>query len=112
MTFDELKKVLGQITYKPGIQWNAIENRALIEFNIAAMVEDADKFGDTILITQKNIWTPEWISFVDEQEVVLMVRNLFKKFEDHEVDEWFRFRGKKLFDPHAVRFMGTVKLEI
>ncbi len=95
LTTAQLHSIFSRITYKPGWELTLTEdeNSSLC---ITAWLEDAYNSGDRILVDIHSQLPP----FFTESEVLRWLRWRLREIEAHEVDEFLRFDGKAVFDPH------------
>lgn len=106
MTFAEIQAIVFAITYKPGWEiWlyegTPNDQRPYVQIHVT---EESDASLDSAL--HDGTRTP-WKSakrhlspFMCRQEIVGLVFGLIKDAEEHEMREWFRYRGASIFNPH------------
>lgn len=111
MRIDEVIGVMEGITYKPGwqIDVNRINGRdgyllfsnPQIEVRLTWMAPDATRKqpGQFIQVSSRHIFDPEM--FPNEQSILNRMLWVFKQAEEHEMLEFFQYKGKAPFDPHA-----------
>jgi len=97
----EFAKILGQITYKPGWYFrNGIEDgRMWVQVGVT---EEAEISFDPIAGTRvpwrgaKHYLSPHMC----RQEIVSTILHAIERAEMHEVHEWFRYKGRSIYNPH------------
>lgn len=109
MTLTQAKKILKNISYKDWVF--GIEDKPEDYFTIYATFQTADACSgqdSTALDSEGNqILKPmegKWMISSHSSETVF-VEHLFifiQAMEVHEAAEWFKYKGKKIFDPHKV----------
>lgn len=97
----EFAKILGQITYKPGWYFrNGIEDgRMWVQVGVT---EEAEIAFDPIA-GEKVPWrgAKHYLSpHMCRQEIVSTVLHAIERAEMHEVHEWFRYKGRSIYNPH------------
>ena len=111
---ERLRALVSKISYKPNfrIEITTINERGMLTaaVRITAHVVDSTKPVVPVPITgsaeQPMIKivteTPAPMLLIedDEQLIVKMIYHMLREFETHECDEWFRFDGEVIYDPH------------
>lgn len=96
MTFDELQQIVSQVKYK---NW-AVEVFAMPAYTIRVSWFDAD-----IITGQKELQiSREWFinpTEMTEDMIVSTVFKCIKNAEEHETCENFKYKGKRIFNPHV-----------
>lgn len=101
MTNDEIKAIVDQITYKPG--WSIIlahdqldpAGRSYIQ--IAAATPDSTNPSNIVpWKSAKHYLSP----FMCRQEIVGTVYHAVERAELHEMNEFFRYKGASIYNPH------------
>jgi hypothetical protein len=97
MTWVEAVRVLNAIQYKPTISlgWAHFERDFFI-LQVQATVMNTDDHSSTVMITSQHI-----IRHESEEQILRDVMNALIGLEKHEALEFFRYKGIKIFDPHA-----------
>ena len=96
-------KVFEEVTLQPG-QWLSAEvegfgSESILILNLHAEVQDSRRLGRT-LTAITSTWVP--MSALEDDNVMLaFIRKCLQQWALHEVDEWFRFRGELVNDPHS-----------
>jgi hypothetical protein len=96
-THNELNAIVASITYKPG--WEIIfssdsDGRPFIQ--IAASTLDSISNEMTAWKSGKSYLSPHMCT----QEVVGAVFGQIRAAEEHEMKEFFRYKGASIFNPH------------
>jgi hypothetical protein len=106
MTMYEFREILSRIRYKQGariIDIDGLHHRARederLDLEGLAMIPVADVNGRGDLWLARSFVIPA--STADEHSVVRAVHEAFRELERHECDEWFTYRGERVFDPHV-----------
>lgn len=102
-------KYLGRMTYKPGYKfscWVEDTNRPTMEqvivLNLVVPVPDstrADQKPVSIVFTNRE--SVHNVIHSGPMYLLSRVQHFFLLWERHEMDEWFRFDGVMVRDPHA-----------
>jgi hypothetical protein len=98
-SWDEFLK---NFTYRPGYEFRYDYD---IDFNIHKIiarftVEDTYNRGRMIPIVFQHT-CPAWDEMGGETRALSYLRSVCHDLEMHESDEWFRYKGEMVFDPHA-----------
>lgn len=99
--FDVFKRIIDTITYKPGwyFRTGIEEGRMWVQVGVT---EEAEISFDPIA-GKKVPWRGAKL-FLSEHmcrnEVVSTVFHAIERAELHEVREWFRYKGRSIFNPH------------
>ena len=99
-----VRDIVTRLSYKPGTSFvvdpdaSSIHDPAVyVDASLAVLdsvpPHDADRGGFVVVI-------PEEIALADAGGVLALVRDGLVRFEAHEVDEFLRFDGVRLTDPH------------
>lgn len=102
MTFEEMTELVSAITYRPG--WDILikkdgEGRPFVQ--IAVSTESEASLSP--FTGQREAWKSgkHYLSpHMCRQEVVGAVFGAIRAAEEHEMKEWFRFRGASIYNPH------------
>lgn len=95
--------LLNSITYKPGVSlgWKFVHDdptssREVLVLTLDAAVLNADKPGETTTLHAQRM-----IPFkITPDELIGEVYMMLREFELHELGEWFKVDGVKIYDPH------------
>lgn len=121
MTFDEARRIVARVTYKPGYtfelrpardtRWTDMKmstNDSVIRLN--ATVQDA--LGETEHpVTVLFDWAVphNYLAAIDEDWIFKTIRNLVLKFEEHEAMEWLKIDGDARWNPHRHSNIDTTQ---
>lgn len=103
----EIQEMINQISYKPG--WRIIHgisgDRDYLQ--VEAHTPDADTSHHIATHDEVAVPLVKWRGgkrylspHMCRQEIVGICFDLFKAAEDHELREWFRYRGTRIYCPH------------
>jgi hypothetical protein len=90
--------------YKPGCTFGVRDDYDSDEFVviwIKATVEDVNRPGFHIPLHMAESVSLNILTDLDSLK--RQMRYLFQKLEHHEVDEWFKYQGECVTDPHPER---------
>lgn len=102
----EIQEIINQVSYKPG--WRIIHgisgDRDYLQVEATTLDaecghEQIEEMGQAVAATWrggKRYLSPHMC----RQEIVGICFDLFKAAEDHEMREWFRYRGTRIYCPH------------
>jgi hypothetical protein len=100
MKLHELATEVAKYSYKPGWKIDLMLPHGLM---VAATVPDSYHPEKTVPI--RGGFPFEWINpdpaSLNEASVRHLVKRALQRVEEHEFDEWFRYDGKLVHDPHA-----------
>lgn len=97
----EFGELIGRITYKPGWYFRAGVEEGRMWFQVG-VTEEADISFDPIEGKRvpwrgaKHYLSPHMC----RNEIVTSVKHAIDRAEMHEVNEWFRYRGRSIYNPH------------
>jgi hypothetical protein len=101
----DLHAVLADVTYKPGVRMTVYHNlnpdTQVLE--IAAATADSrgwQQLDDPRHITIVHRTIVPTYALQDEQHAIAFIRQCLVNMEVHELDEWIRYRGEQLRNPH------------
>jgi len=89
--------IISNISYKPG--WTFGTKFEKGKFLFSLKVEGICSTNKTPFGATK-FETPDYES-MDEMDLIKWVYEKVRWFERHEMDEWFEYKGVKIYDPHA-----------
>lgn len=99
MTIDEIISAVEKFDYKPGYRIDAKHDHdGWVMLRIIAYVPDSRGRTGDIKVAQVMPVMSEVI--VDLEALKWMVHGLCQSLESHEIDEWLRFSGELVKDPH------------
>jgi hypothetical protein len=97
---ESVERTVSRFTYKPGCRFVVGQRYEGIDISLHAKVPDALNPKTVIPV---HIWRTldRWqcLRFTDA-EVKFTVQSLVREFELHEIDEWLKFDGEHVRDPH------------
>lgn len=114
MTRGDVEEILRTISYKPGWYLDAHDDGHRVYLQVGVLPHaSAAKCARTG--EQPYPWKggKHYLSkHMCRQEIVGMAYKAFKAAEEHELHEWFKYRGVAIFDPHLdpdklVEFAGN-----
>lgn len=100
-----MARILQQISYKPNVELNLREGFSS-DRNLILLRATYDTIDSTCrphfppISIQHQHMLHSQVPF-SEEGFVRQVYEILKRAEIHELDEFFRYRGELLFDPHA-----------
>src|SRR5271154_5663927 len=101
MTVKEAQKIIENVRYRGGLRVFLSEENEAIKMAIRDTRLDAFESGMLFPITSIHIF-PTWaLANMEEKDLVRLIFNNICKMETHEAGEWFRFKGKTIFNPHS-----------
>lgn len=95
MTQEEMARLVGLCSYKPGWKIMFHENKERPWIQIA--VWDMVRFAPVMIWKSGKRYLSEHMC---KQEIIGAVFGLIKDAEMHEIHEAFRYKGKSIFNPH------------
>lgn len=100
LTRHELKLILDDIEYKPGWELRLEPGDYMsAKLVITLNADDSRRPGHDVSIRAQHVVYPEMFSH--EAEFIRFVRYKILEAEIHEVDEFLRYKGALVNDPHA-----------
>jgi len=98
MNATEIQEILNKITYKPG--WSIIFERNKNGRPFIQIQVDDTLDAKTKKITYWKSGKRYLSTFMCSQEIVGVAFDLIKGAEDHEMREWFRYKGAAIYNAH------------
>ena len=98
---DQLNHYLSRFSYKPNFKFKAYRKHIeydLIVLDIEMTVPHRDTLDPTKVITQRALGFRDVPK--NELEFAQWMREIIRHLEMHEVDEWVKMDGLRIFDPH------------
>lgn len=97
MTRRRLASIVKAIRYKPG--WTV---RLDEDIEVTANVPDAYRPRRKPIEQPRAyvVVTPGRLARWNERVVTSLIFDAIQRLEFHEVAEWFKYRGKRIYDPH------------
>ena len=102
MTFEEIYAIVQEITYKPGIDILCKQDaggRAFVQISVGA----ENDLSLSPFTGKHEPWKSgkHYLSeFMCRQEIVGSVFGAIRNAEEHEMKEWFRYKGASIYNPH------------
>lgn len=119
MNLEEIAQLVAAVTYKPGwsIAFKADPDRPYIQISVAETAEAAL----SPFTGERTAWRggKRYLSVhMCRQEIVGACLGAIKDAEMHELHEWFKYRGRSIYNPHidpdalveVVRFKRNLNL--
>lgn len=103
MTFAELCEIVARITYKPAWVVKVYDVQPDTAYQITLNYQTTDSGGEAdgpITISSTTLIPYESLTHLQSAAIVTEVRRLILRAELHEVDEWLRYRGEQVKNPH------------
>lgn len=100
------QNILDRITYKKNVKLFISRHHSsdAIFFKIAAQVPDSENQENFIEVYTVHLWEEKYLSQLSLEELKLRIISdayyLIRKYEEHEVNEFFNIDGKHYKDPH------------
>ncbi len=105
MTYDQAEYIIKAFTYKPGWQFIASPMPSIVEgidlrlIIISQTIDARPEHNGNV--AQVQMFFDLTISHMTEEMIIEHVQNIIKGLELHEMDEWLRYDGELVVDPHA-----------
>jgi hypothetical protein len=105
-----LVSLLERITYKPGWRFEVSSSYGstgspdAISLYAYHRQPDANRSGEMVQLVCPTSWTEDELSDLTDAQLVDRIRRLIIEAEMHEVEEWLKFDGICVVDPHPPRF--------
>lgn len=104
MTFEEAKALLGNISYKPHYSLRLTrllsDDCILLEVKHCELDSTGKDVGSINLLSGTAI-TEATLSRLTGDRFILWIRETLLVTEVHELDEWYKIKGKCYRDPHS-----------
>lgn len=103
MNTDDMRAIVAQITYKPGWSIALVEKEGDRPYLQVSVGEGAEAAMCAVTRQRPYAWDggKRWLSpHMCRQEIVGQCFGAFKDAEDHELREWFRYKGAAIYGPH------------
>lgn len=94
-----LHKVVKNIQYKPGVTINVRCDTYHPQVIIDMKVMDSDNLERTIELHYMETISSYWYR-LNESEMIDILYGVILNMEKHEASEFFRYKNKKVFNPH------------
>lgn len=93
--------LLKRFSYKPGSEFKAINNGSITKLIVYVPVINT-KNNEPDQLQLSFLYDKEWLRRQSENDLINHIRtSVLHPGEIHESDEWFRYDGKLVHDPHA-----------
>lgn len=100
MTQEQLLNFTKRISYDRPNRKLSFEKSNSESVNVKLEFRTADfKTGQEVIITHSHLYFPEHVVY--EEHFLYLVRQQIERAEVHEAQEFFKFDGKLVADPHA-----------
>lgn len=102
MTFEEAKKIISWIRYKPNFEIQLFPwtyNGSDYMLRVVMNVPGRDDLKP-IDVRSMETFTGQYFDKLNQEGLVAIVRRLLHRMELHEADEFITFKGQRVFDPH------------
>jgi hypothetical protein len=100
---DALEEWIGQVRYKPGWQFDLVSDHTLGDWALMVSAPVPNAYADDPATTWTRITSVHRIPkeiITTEDQFVDWLRHVVIGVEVHEVDEFLRFKGVQVRDPH------------
>lgn len=94
---EAIGRVVERVAYRHGWLFSVVGFGGYVEIAASLMTVDADRGEPGFQLGHRVAIDPT----ASEERVVAAVFAMIAEIEDHERREFFRYRGVKLYDPHA-----------
>lgn len=102
MNLDELNEVMAEVTYKPGWTLDLGQENWGVVLTMRMTVPDSTTYAhepvEVVSRSPVDLW---WLSRLDRDQFLNWLFHEIMRMERHEAQEWFRFAGELVDDPHA-----------
>lgn len=104
MTLTEAQQIIEGITYKIGTTVRIIRsyNTDIIQLGVGTIKPDVLTFKENPLINTITI-TPEYLVQMTEKDLIREIKYIIVRLELHEVDEWLKYKGVCVTNPHPTK---------
>lgn len=102
MTHEEVWEILQKISYKPGWSFD-FEESSFRTITVAATVKNSrdNPLWEELTMRMSVPFDPR----MTKKEFLFQVMRIVAEIELHEVQEFFRYDGKVIFDPHTIPYV-------
>lgn len=112
MLYSEALNVMKNITYKPskvcnggGIHLIEVKQKEQWIMRIGFYDDDSDGVVISVKAVYEKIIPYYFIHTMTPYGLLMIVRDLIHQYELHEADEFIKYKGKKVFDPHRTEIL-------
>ncbi len=107
MKFEEASEVIKNISYKPSnnihggwLHFNRLKE-GLYKLSVKVTGPDSDGSDSIAISATFEKIMPQWVlDSLTPYTFIKIIRKLILEAEEHEADEWLKYKNKKIFDPH------------
>lgn len=102
MNVQEVRNILNDITYKPNFApiTFVFSQGGTYLLQMSCKVQNADGKSDTMIVYSSYGISPGMVTSMDIELLMELVKSMIHDFERHETDEWLKYRGECVTDPH------------
>lgn len=107
---ERVRNLLKKVTYKPGWRFDARTEPVLnydphyfyqeVQVFVSCLVPDTETGKDTKLVVHRRFSNCTLRDMKDSQIISYCISSLIREAEMHEMDEWFKFDGSHVVEPH------------
>lgn len=112
---ERVRRILGKVTYKPGWLITAFDHRQMhpnkneshsfydmnrIYLRVLCMQPDTITGRNMEIVNHTSLSVFDLSNLKDEQVVEYFITRAIREMELHEMDEWFKYDGTHVRDPH------------
>lgn len=97
---ERLRRIVGSVTYKPGWEFTVDSKGETIYVLASWPATDVESGEETKLHNSFGINAMQMEQMKDDDVVKHCITQLIRSSELHEMDEWFRYKGEHVRDPH------------
>ena len=94
------QSIIDTVTYKPNTKFHITENYYNTQLHIEVLVPNTYDPGNLTPIKVIHTSVLPSLGYFPEKKAPKYIRKLVHNAEIHEADEWLRFNGVMLFNPH------------
>jgi len=113
MKAHEVIEILSKITYKPGYVLKVHQSNGLVTFNVRLETLDADLAHDPMgtkhMIALNFVSAFNPLEYDVAEHLVQDVKELIRNFEIHEMNEWLKYDGTLVTQPHPEKMYAPVR---
>ena len=103
MTVDEIRELVGRLSYKPGWKfkvWEVTTPSRTVMLSAQFLVPNSNAPEVLLPVGITQHFDAYMMGLMDERAVIELLRELVRRGEMHEIDEWFMVDGIRVKDPH------------
>jgi len=99
MTKKEIREIVKAITYKEGWVFQCRDSMFdAVEVRVGVKVKDVEAPDKEIVLNQAMLVHEG----MEKERVLMCVCQLVRELEIHEMDEWLKFEGQRINNPHPL----------